>query len=177
MKTKTIERIVNFNSDILHVLNVHSDDELYYFDENLGKRCKGSIQLYGQVDTTNGKQSFQDEVFLDVFAPKTKLKDHYQIKCSKIDHEIMGNQLKLLLTLQIEGIADEEVKSKKSDYLESLEQMFDQETMSNLCTLHVVKEDDTYASIAYEYQVEESTLREYNQHKNLEAKMLVMIPS
>ena len=79
------------------------------------------------------------------------------------------------MELLIEGISDEEVSTKHS--FDRLEQMFDQEKMINLATLHVVCEDDTYASIAYKYQVEESTLREYNQNKALSPKMLVMIPS
>ncbi len=179
MKRKTIERVVPFASKVLHVLNIHSDDELYYFDENLGKRCKGSIMVYGQVETDSGKQMLQDELFLDVFAPKEKLNDEsFSIKVEKIDYEVEEEKVLLQVFLQIEGISDQEEKPKKEEHrFDPLEQMFDKENMVNLCTLHVVQEDDTYASIAYQYQVEESMLREYNLNKELQHKMLVMIPN
>ena len=152
MKTKTIERIVSFSSEVQQINKIDSNDELYYFDENLGKRAKGSIMINGEVETLQGKQLLQDEIFLDIFAPKAKLDgSHFEIKVNDIKSKINQKDVLIDVELLIEGISDEEVSTKHS--FDRLEQMFDQEKMINLATLHVVCEDDTYASIAYKYQV------------------------
>ena len=72
-------------------------------------------------------------------------------------------------------------EENNTDALQILDDCFedlfeDEETGYTTCRLIVAKAGDTYGSIAQRYGVDEKQLRERNQEKEVNAKMLVMLP-
>lgn len=175
MKEMKINRMIEVENEVEEVVSLDTDSKMYYLDENLGKRCKGSIIIRGKYLSNNQLYDFNDEVFLDLLAPSEKL-DGQKVEVilnqaiSKINH----TNIEIIIPLQIKGVLE---KAKEIvDRFEELEALFNPDEMVDLCTLVKVHDDDTYASLAYRYGVEESMLRMRNQDKELCNNMLLMLP-
>ncbi len=175
MKEMKINRMIEVENEVEEVVSLDTDSKMYYLDENLGKRCKGSIVIRGKYLSNNQLYDFNDEVFLDLLAPSEKL-DGQKVEVilnqaiSKINH----TNIEIIIPLQIKGVLE---KAKEIvDRFEELEALFNPDEMVDLCTLVKVHDDDTYASLAYRYGVEESMLRMRNQDKELCNNMLLMLP-
>ena len=130
----------------------------------------------------------------------------FYIQIGEVSSDVVEYQLKLDIELQIFGLKEERLTANPSpaaserkyeesgdesedltaeenntDALQILDDCFedlfeDEETGYTTCRLIVAKAGDTYGSIAQRYGVDEKQLRERNQEKEVNAKMLVMLP-
>ena len=74
-----------------------------------------------------------------------------------------------------EEIQDEKLQEKIYETKEKEEKVDDDEDLG-VYYLYVVLPNDTYASIARQYQVDEKMIRDYNQDLNLDAGQILIIP-
>lgn len=174
MKKLQLEKIVELDTlyDELEAIRLqcHCDYEL----QEQGMQVNGLITIEGSAYHQHLLKSFQEQVVLDLFVSKDKLNhDHFQIDLEQYHAKLVNQELHLQLFFVINGMKDEQ-ESKEESYFEDL---LEQEDDTYICSvMAVVKKEDTYATLAHRYQVNEASLREYNHHKILEEKMLVRIP-
>lgn len=175
MKEMNISRLIEVENEVSKVTNLDVDSKMFYLDENLGKRCKGSMVIRGKYLSDNTEYDFNDEVFLDLLAPREKLDGKkVEVILKPTDYKVNGKTIEVIIPLQISGVLQQ--AKEIIDRFDELEELFNPDEMVDLCTLVKVHEDDTYASLAYRYEVEESSLRLRNQDKELSSKMLLMLP-
>lgn len=75
-----------------------------------------------------------------------------------------------------EEIQDVEKLQEKIYETKEKEEKFDDDEDLGVYYLYVVLPNDTYASIARQYQVDEKMIRDYNQDLNLDAGQILIIP-
>ena len=74
------------------------------------------------------------------------------------------------------GIDLSTVKEKEPYFFKEKEEKVDDDEDLGVYYLYVVLPNDTYASIARQYQVDEKMIRDYNQDLNLDAGQILIIP-
>ena len=192
MKTMTIEKILRLEPPADRVERVTVSQGLQYKKEDDGIRAIGPLYVNGTYRDREGNERVLRELIdMDVFAGNDKLTDSdFYIQIGEVSSDVVEYQLKLDIELQIFGLKEERLTANPSpaaseenntDALQILDDCFedlfeDEETGYTTCRLIVAKAGDTYGSIAQRYGVDEKQLRERNQEKEVNAKMLVMLP-
>lgn len=120
METVTIEKTIKFNHLIDSIDHVVVNDDLKYelLDDNT--HAKGIIHISGSVNTIMGKQDFNEDVDVDIYAPGEKVIDTSSFKITIKDYSYMVSQQNLIiyLVLEFEGINDkveEKIEEKNSE--------------------------------------------------------------
>lgn len=175
MKIINLEKTLELNTVYDELQHIEMDCKAEYIQENDGIQVNGELIIDGSALNQHIKKQFQEKVVLDLFVTKEKLDGTpFSLTLKEYQAELKGNELYLELTFEIMGMGDE---NKVNEEENGFYDLFENDEDTYVCSvMAVVKEDDTYASIAREYQVSEACLREYNQHKPLSEKMLVRIP-
>lgn len=175
MKIISLEKTLELNTVYDELQHIEMDCKAEYIQENDGIQVNGELNIDGSALYQHIKKQFQEKVVLDLFVTKEKLDGTpFSLTLKEYQAELKGNELYLELTFEIMGMGDE---NKVNEEENGFYDLFENDEDTYVCSvMAVVKEDDTYASIAREYQVSEAYLREYNQHKPLSEKMLVRIP-
>ena len=90
-----------------------------------------------------------------------------------IDYKIEDHGVRAVGTLAIKG---EYVSQEKIYETKEKEEKAEDDEDLGVYYLYVVLPNDTYASIARQYHVDEKMIREYNQDLNLDAGQILIIP-
>ena len=201
MKTMTIEKKLLFDEAITAVKEVHARHELVYEQEADGSiRACGPLYLECIMVNAFGRdERFKEILDMDILAPYHKLtSEPFSIEVRDVEHHVEDDGIALVIHMDILGLCQEkkelsasvsieedvplpetkkEIESEKTNLAEEFEDLFeDEETTYTSYRLVVAQNDDSYASIAARYQVEEGKLRQINREKELCAKALVVLP-
>lgn len=90
--------------------------------------------------------------------------------------ELMRVDDELLDVLQKETVTTEAIKEVKKPVVEAIQEDNDHEDDLGTYYLYVVRDGDTYRSIASHYKIDEYVIREYNHERSLEKGTIVIIP-
>ena len=130
---------------------------------------------------------------LDVYADDQKIIDHqdFHLKVEDFHYDIIDGNLKIKIEVGVYGVEEgenryiqldedpideiEKLQEKIYETKEKEEKVDDDEDLG-VYYLYVVLPNDTYASIARQYQVDEKMIRDYNQDLNLDAGQILIIP-
>lgn len=198
MKEMNVEKKILKGLLVDEVLEVKAKANLEYQRETLGIRAVGPIIISGSFLTNESIKQFEEMLEMDILAPKAKLNgDEFKIEikdiCGLADDGIM-----LYLDLEIYGIGEsreiyeelaipvevddimEKVQCINDDELVEIDQIEDLfEDANNVytsCRLIVAKVNDSYEAIALRYGVDLQALVFTNKNKQIEPKMLIMLP-
>ena len=180
MKKINVEKMILTNEKIDTLLNLNAQENLRVQIEQDGKRCVGYVDLKGQYLTEGEVKDFREYIECDIFAPIYKCtSDAFEVKLVDVngfvDHGILVN-----LDFEIHGICDEEIMNVEDEALDlfGLEDLFEEnENYYTNTTLVVVKEGDTYESIAQRYQISVSELKKANNEIEIQPKQCILIPN
>lgn len=146
-----------------------------YSEEKDGIQVNGVLNIEGSASQNHVKKTFHEQVILDLFVTREKLDGNtFEVRLLNYQANLNQNLLSLELQFEINGMSDEVMKSSDDNTFDDLFENEDDTYVNSVMV--VVKELDTYASIAHQYHIKEADLRDYNQNKPLEAKMLIRIP-
>ena len=196
MKTMIIEKQLLLEHTINEIQRVTIQEGLQYKNETDGIRAIGPLYVLGSyLDEQGHIQTIKEMIDMDVFAPSKKLNDDdFYIQIGNVGSNGNANELRLEIELLIHGIKDEVVEhdvqeakalidegpTEQTDAYSLLDDCFDdlfeEETSYTTCRLIVAKMNDTYASIAQRYQVDEKRLQACNDHREIKEKTLVRLP-
>lgn len=195
MKTMKIEKQFEYKDEIKKLIQIKADTELQYIKEDGGVRAIGPLLIKGTYET-NKKQSidFQEILQMDVFAPKEKLhKDSFILSVDSCCGEACNHSVFVTVVMNVNGLVEndrnESLGSEKNSNVvnqenqqeieekKEFEDVFeDANTTYTSYRMVVAKKDDTYASIAHRYGVDEVALRNCNHEKEIQVKTLVILP-
>ncbi|WP_075878058.1 LysM peptidoglycan-binding domain-containing protein [Merdibacter massiliensis] len=193
MKIVKIEKQLTLPHNIKELQEVSIQEGLQYKRENEGIRAIGPLYVLGSYEDEQGNdQSIKELIDMDVFAPKEKLSgEDFMISIGQVLPAADQNMLSLEIELQIAGLKEEQEEEtiKESEQTESdsedamsilddcFEDLFEEEATSyTTCRLVVAKANDTYASIAKRYDVDEKKLQSCNHDREIIEKTLVVLP-
>ena len=179
--------------DLLHQLkelvSLTVDESIDYKIEDHGVRAVGSLAIKGEY-ISQEKRHFLENVELDVYADDQKIIDHqdFHLKVEDFHYDIIDGNLKIKIEVGVYGVEEgenryiqldedpiEKLQEKIYETKEKEEKVDDDEDLG-VYYLYVVLPNDTYASIARQYQVDEKMIRDYNQDLNLDAGQILIIP-
>ena len=139
---------------------VKVEDFDYYINEgNLSLVIEAYV--YGVKDDDDRIIETQKEEFEDI---------NQQVE------ELMRMDDEMINTLQSESAAVTSLKEVKRPIIETIQEDKDQEDDLGTYYLYVVREGDTYRSIATHYMIEDHLIRTYNHERSLEKGTIVIIP-
>ena len=184
--------------DLLHQLkelvSLTVDESIDYKIEDHGVRAVGSLAIKGEY-ISQEKRHFLENVELDVYADDQKIIDRqdFHLKVEDFHYDIIDGNLKIKIEVGVYGVEEgenryiqldeapeeihdvEKLQEKIYETKEKEEKVDDDEDLG-VYYLYVVLPNDTYASIARQYQVDEKMIRDYNQDLNLDAGQILIIP-
>ena len=164
--------------DLLHQLkelvSLTVDESIDYKIEDHGVRAVGSLAIKGEY-ISQEKRHFLENVELDVYADDQKIIDHqdFHLKVEDFQTQTINEQVVAEAPEEIQDV--EKLQEKIYETKEKEEKVDDDEDLG-VYYLYVVLPNDTYASIARQYQVDEKMIRDYNQDLNLDAGQILIIP-
>lgn len=178
MKKMIVEKYILVNYKIDQLLNLNAQESLRIQIEHDGKRCVGYVDLKGQYMIDGEIRDFREYIECDIFAP--------MYKCTSEEFDVilvdvngyLENGILVNLEFQINGIIDEEDVFEEEELdLFGLEDLFEEnENLYTNATLLVVKENDTYESIAQRFQIPVSELKKANNEIEIKPKQCILIP-
>ena len=191
--------------DLLHQLkelvSLTVDESIDYKIEDHGVRAVGRLAIKGEY-ISQEKRHFLENVELDVYADDQKIIDRqdFHLKVEDFHYDIIDGNLKIKIEVGVYGVEEGEnryiqLDEDPIDEIEKLsrdvetqklqekiyetkekEEKVDDDEDLGVYYLYVVLPNDTYASIARQYQVDEKMIRDYNQDLNLDAGQILIIP-
>ena len=181
--------------DLLHQLkelvSLTVDESIDYKIEDHGVRAVGSLAIKGEY-ISQEKRHFLENVELDVYADDQKIIDRqdFHLKVEDFHYDIIDGNLKIKIEVGVYGVEEGEnryiqLDEDPIDEIEKLSRDVETQTINEQVVadedlgvyyLYVVLPNDTYASIARQYQVDEKMIRDYNQDLNLDAGQILIIP-
>lgn len=195
MKTMRIEKQLILEHDISEIIRVSIQEGLQYKKEEEGVRAIGPLYVLGSyLDEQGQTRSIKEMIDMDVFAPSQKLsQEDFYIQIGEVAFQGNKQELSLEIELQITGLKDEvEESSEDADVSEAptedkedralallddcFDDLFEEESTYTTCRLVVAKKEDSYASIAQRYQVDQNELRNCNQNREILEKTLIRLP-
>ena len=203
MKTMNIEKQLQMDREVSSIEKLSVSEGLQYKKEEDGIRAIGPLYLIGSYSDAEGSPVMISELIdMDVFAPAEKLsEEEFHIDIGEVQAQPQGTQIDVVIELQISGIKEEQEEGhaamdmpqaqeeepeeralvqedEEADVLsDTFEDLFeDDATPYTTCRLAVARAQDTYASIAARYHVDEAALRACNHERALQEKTLVLLP-
>lgn len=203
MKTMNIEKQLQMDREVSSIEKLTVSEGLQYKKEEDGIRAIGPLYLIGSYSDAEGSPVMIRELIdMDVFAPAEKLSEEdFHIDIGEVQAQPQGTQIDVVIELQISGIKEEQEEEhaaqavpqaqeeepedrafvqedEEADVLsDTFEDLFeDDATPYTTCRLAVARAQDTYASIAARYHVDEAALRACNHERGLQEKTLVLLP-
>lgn len=203
MKTMNIEKQLQMDREVSSIEKLTVSEGLQYKKEEDGIRAIGPLYLIGSYSDAEGSPVMIRELIdMDVFAPAEKLsEEEFHIDIGEVQAQPQGTQIDVVIELQISGIKEEQEEGhaamdmpqaqeeepeeralvqedEEADVLsDTFEDLFeDDATPYTTCRLAVARAQDTYASIAARYHVDEAVLRACNHERALQEKTLVLLP-
>ena len=202
MKTMNIEKQLQMDREVSSIVKLTVSEGLQYKKEEDGIRAIGPLYLIGSYSDAEGSPVMIRELIdMDVFAPAEKLsEEEFHIDIGEVHAQPQGTQIDVVIELQISGIKEEQKEhaamdmpqaqeeepeeralvqeDEEADVLsDTFEDLFeDDATPYTTCRLAVARAQDTYASIAARYHVDEAALRACNHERALQEKTLVLLP-
>ena len=190
MKTMNIEKQLQMDREVSSIEKLTVSEGLQYKKEEDGIRAIGPLYLIGSYSDAEGSPVMIRELIdMDVFAPAEKLsEEEFHIDIGEVHAQPQGHQIDVVIELQISGIKEEQEEGhaamdmpqaqEEADVLsDTFEDLFeDDATPYTTCRLAVARAQDTYASIAARYHVDEAALRACNHERALQEKTLVLLP-
>ena len=109
MKEMVIERSIEIKG-MLAAEQVRLQCQLKYQNEDSGKRAVGNIYVRGIYFDGERKRPLREIVVLDVLAPfdKLKLDEEFSVELIDSSYDVQNQMLKLLITLNVFGVLDEQ---------------------------------------------------------------------
>lgn len=199
MRTMKIEKELLFPNQVKENVELHVQSNLTYHKELEGVRALGELHIKGAYkDEHQNIQEYKETLDMDVLAPNHKLSDEqFQLDIQNYQAHVKSDGILLDIEIGIYGLLekdivhDEETRSASDiDILEEketavdmigeetqFEDLFeDDEATFTSYRMVVAKKSDTYSTIALRYDVKEDELRNVNNHKEVNAKSLVILP-
>lgn len=121
MEKITIEKIIKFDNVIDSIENISVNNELRYNLLEDDTHATGKINLSGTVNTLVGKENFNEDVDVDIYAPFDKKldKELFKIKVKDYSYVVNNKSLLVYMVLEIEGIVNEE-KTSNQELIEEM---------------------------------------------------------
>ena len=199
MKTMSIEKQLQIDREVSSIEKLTVSEGLQYKKEEDGIRAIGPLYLIGSYSDAEGSPVMIRELIdMDVFAPAEKLsEEEFHIDIGEVQAQPQGHQIDVVIELQISGIKEEQEEGhaaqavpqaqeeepedrafvQEDEEADVLSDTFeDDATPYTTCRLAVARAQDTYASIAARYHVDEAALRACNHERALQEKTLVLLP-
>lgn len=204
MQTIYFKKTVDLNHDLKELQSISVDESIQYKLEENGMRALGNIMIKGEYKIKESVKTFDDFIELDLFADFNKITDkrEFQVKVEDFDYSINDGNLNMSIQASVLGVQDDKertIETKDSvKEIESLIRELDETIEENnnvyetsvtksvnnkedeedlgVYYFYVVKENDTYFSIAGNYKVNEEDLKNYNNNKELTKGTIVIIP-
>lgn len=197
MRTMKIEKFLEMNQEVLSIHNLKVEEDLKYMKQDDGIHAYGPVYINGEWEGSDGNHPIQEVLEFDVLAPNEKLSNEaFHLDVAQVQNEINQQQVILTITFSVSGLIEENaVVNEISDDIDELttteepiEEIVDvSEEFEDLLEddnptyttyrFIVAQENDTYATIAQRYQINEDKLREVNHNKEIPYKTLVLFPS
>jgi hypothetical protein len=199
-------KTVSLAKPLKELVSISVDESISYKAEDLGIRAIGTIIIHGEYDDGKDRNSFKENIDLDILAPFDKIEDKrdFHVKVEDFDYSISEGVLKLIIQVQVYSIKDDEDKHihvdnqyviKEDPYIETLIRENDEETEEvellenekqvdneeasepmGTYYLYVVSQGDNYSTIAARYNMNEDIIKDYNKNRELQEGSIVIVP-
>ena len=199
MKTMNIEKQLQMDREVSSIEKLTVSEGLQYKKEEDGIRAIGPLYLIGSYSDAEGSPVMIRELIdMDVFAPAEKLSEEdFHIDIGEVHAQPQGTQIDVVISgikeeqeeehaaMDMPQAQEEEPEERalvqedeEADVLsDTFEDLFeDDATPYTTCRLAVARAQDTYASIAARYHVDEAALRACNHERAFQEKTLVLLP-
>ncbi len=201
-----LKKLVDLNHDLKELQSISVDESIHYKLEQNGMRALGHILIKGDYRCEDEIKKFDDMIELDLFAHFDKIVDRreFVVKVDDFDYAILDGNLNMSIEASVHGVKDDyervvdtiDYASEVESLMRSKDETIMEEKMPDTILkpvddkveyddndsdigayyFYVIKEDDTYLSIAKHYNVNEDDLREYNHNKELEKGHIIIVP-
>ncbi len=199
MRTMKIEKELLFPNQVKENVELHVQSDLTYHKEIEGVRALGELHIQGAYrDEYHNIQEYRETLDMDILAPNHKLsEENFQLDIQNYQAHVKSDGILLDIEIGIYGLLEKEieyveeirnthqaevVKEQEAEEHEieeetQFEDLFeDDEATFTSYRMVVAKESDTYSAIAHRYDVKEDELRTINNHKEVIAKSLLILP-
>lgn len=114
MKQMIIEKILELPFKVEEILSIQAENSITYQKEENGIRALGNLSVSGQVLSEGLSKDFHEVVTLDILAPFSKIRkeEEFSISFEHYDAKIVDHDILIILTLNLNGIVDEEYADK-----------------------------------------------------------------
>lgn len=114
MKQMIIEKILELPFKVEEILSIQAENSITYQKEENGIRALGNLSVSGQVLSEGISKDFHEVVTLDILAPFSKIRKEgeFSISFEHYDAKIVDHDILIILTLNLNGIVDEEYADK-----------------------------------------------------------------
>lgn len=114
MKQMIIEKILELPFKVEEILSIQAENSITYQKEENGIRALGNLSVSGQVLSEGLSKDFHEVVTLDILAPFSKIRKEreFSISFEHYDAKIVDHDILIILTLNLNGIVDEEYADK-----------------------------------------------------------------
>lgn len=125
MQTKQVVSEIDFDNTMETLNRLELTDDIQYIRDELGIRALGVIYVTGNYEDNEGIRDFEEYIELDILAPYEKLEnyDDFKVMLDSYDYAIINGNLKLTITLNIDGISDSPRQVNKTYYDEPIEEI------------------------------------------------------
>ncbi|MEE0966118.1 MAG: LysM domain-containing protein [Bacilli bacterium] len=105
-------KTVNLDNPLKELLSISVDESIQYKIEFNGMRAIGSIIIHGEYDDGQKRNTFHENIDLDVLAQFEKIEDKrdFHMKVEDFDYTLQNGVLKLIIQTHIYGVRDDEDK-------------------------------------------------------------------
>lgn len=105
-------KIVHLDNPLKELLSISVDESIQYKIELNGMRAVGSIMIHGEYDDGQKRNSFSENIDLDLLAQFDKIVDKrdFHMKVEDFDYSITEGVLKLVIQTHIYGVKDDQDK-------------------------------------------------------------------
>ncbi len=197
MKEMIVEKQVDLHQAYADIIELNCKCDCSYSADDEGVRALGQINIKGLGVKDDAFHDINENIELDIFAPIEKLKTNlFEIHLKDFDYELDKDCINLKLYFMLNGLLQED-EFEKEDVLEfeddeeiiiddivdehedaaTIEDLLNDDENIKVSQKYVVaQKNDTYATIAQRYNVNEKDLMITNQYKIVEFKSLVLLP-
>lgn len=111
MTTRHVERLIDFNHEMLEPLQFHIDEDIHYKKEEIGIRAAGYLYLSGKYKAKDGVRLFQELLEVDILAPYEKIVDQNQfaVHVKDYDYSVRDGDLLIDICIEINGLDEKTV--------------------------------------------------------------------
>ena len=182
MRTLIIDKIIVLDHQYESIEQGNFIENFLITAQNSGLECSGYLEFTATGKMNDEEYPIKELIDVSIFAPYHKLVNHEQfsVKLSEAQTQLKDNELHCSFQFHVSGLkedAESDFEQKETEEA-SLEDLLDEsEVVFQKVNYGISYANDTYASLAKRYGVDELQLKRLNHDKSLTARTLIVLPS